>query len=116
MAAAIAGRSAPTAVAANHTARSWYRWDGDALILQLRIQPGARRDEFAGPYGEHQYRLRIAAPALEGRANLQLRRFLAKRFGVATSGVAIVGGEHGRDKVIRITRPSRSPLAEIGVA
>jgi uncharacterized protein len=115
MAAADAGRGAANAAATTQTACSWYRWDGDALILQVRVQPGASRDEFAGPYGEHQYRLRIAAPPLEGRANLQLRRFLAKTFGVAKSGVAIVGGKHGRDKVIRISRPSRAPLAEIGV-
>ena len=115
MAAAVAGRGAPSAAAANQSTCSWYRWDGDALILHLRIQPGASRDEFAGPYGEHQYRLRIAAAPLEGKANLQLRRFLAKRFGVAKSGVAIVGGKHGRDKVVRISRPGRAALAEIGV-
>lgn len=114
MAATGVTRGASTAAAANQTGHSWYRWDGDTLVLHARTQPGASRDEFAGPYGEHQYRLRIAAPALDGRANLQLRRFLARAFGVSKSGVAIVGGKHGRDKVIRISRPSKAPLAEIG--
>ena len=43
-----------------------YRWDGDALLLQLRVQPKAKSDEFAGLYGDERYKVRISAPPMVG--------------------------------------------------
>lgn len=92
---------------------SWYRWQGETLILHLRIQPKASSNAFAGPYGEEQYRVRITAPPVDGKANRQLTAFLAKQFGVARSAVVLVSGESARDKQFRIESPSRLPIAEI---
>ncbi len=88
----------------------WYRWDGDDLVLTLKVQPRASRDEFAGPHGER-LRVRITAPPVDGRANAHLLRFLAAAFGVPTAGVRLEHGETGRDKVVRIVRPRRFPPA-----
>jgi uncharacterized protein len=92
---------------------AWYRWEGDSLILHLRVQPKARADEFAGVFGESQYRIRITAPPVDGKANRHLAAFLAKQFGVSKRAVVLVSGEGSRDKVVRITSPSRLPLPEI---
>ncbi|HBH36254.1 MAG TPA: YggU family protein [Gammaproteobacteria bacterium] len=92
---------------------SWYQWDGGDLTLYLRIQPRASRDEFAGPYGDRQYRIRITAPPVDGKANQHLMRFLAKAFGVAKSRVELLSGGSGRDKVVRIPRPVKFPIPEI---
>jgi uncharacterized protein (TIGR00251 family) len=54
----------------------WLREDGDALVLALHVQPGARRTEVAGIHGDA-LKLRLAAPAMEGKANGALRAFLA---------------------------------------
>lgn len=91
---------------------SWYRWDGEDLILELHVQPGARREALAG---EHSGRLkvRIQAPPVEGRANRGLIRFLAGLFGVAPRDVRLLRGESGRDKRLCIHRPATLP-AEIG--
>ena len=86
----------------------WYRWDGDDLVLTLKVQPRASRDEFAGPHGE-QLRVRITAPPVDGRANAHLMRFLAAAFGVPPAGVRLERGETGRDKVVRVMRPQRFP-------
>jgi uncharacterized protein (TIGR00251 family) len=87
---------------------AWYRWQGEDLLLTLRIQPRASRDEIAGPYGEA-LKVRITAPPVDGKANAHLLRFLAELFGVSPSSVELISGETGRDKRVKITRPQRLP-------
>ena len=43
-------------------------------------------------------RIRLQAPAVEGKANVELQRFLAVVFGVRRSAITILRGEHARDK------------------
>lgn len=90
-------------------AEDWYRWDGDDLLLQLRVQPRAARDQFVGPHGDH-YKLRITAPPVEGKANTHLIRFLAKAFGVGRSQVTLVTGESSKNKGFRIEKPAKYPI------
>src|SRR5207253_1948667 len=52
----------------------------------------------------------LAAPPVEGRANAAVGALLAAALGVAASAVRVVHGEHGRDKLVRVTGLS---LAEI---
>ncbi len=83
-------------------------WDGDDLILDLRIQPRASRDEIAGWQGDR-IKVRITAPPVDGKANAHLIAFLAKACGVAKSKVQLISGETGRDKRVRIATPHRVP-------
>lgn len=85
-----------------------YRWDGADLILQVRARPRAGRDEWAG-LREGRFEVRIAAPPVDGQANAHLREFLADRFGVAKSQLALLAGETSRDKRWRIAAPKRLP-------
>ena len=86
----------------------WYRWDAGDLLLSVRVQPRAKRDELLGPAGDH-LRVRITAPPVEGKANEHLRGFLADLFGVLRSQVILVAGERGRIKRIRIRNPAKLP-------
>lgn len=90
----------------------WYRWEGDDLLLSLRIQPRASKDELVGPHGDH-YKVRITAPPVEGKANDLLVKFLAKSFGVSRSQVTLVSGENARNKRVCITKPSKTPISLI---
>lgn len=83
-------------------------WDGTDLILRVRVQPRASRDEWLG-LEENRFRVRITAPPVEGRANAHLRAFLAELFDVAKSQVCLLAGETGRDKRWRIVAPRRLP-------
>lgn len=87
---------------------AWCRREGEDLVLALRVQPRAARDELAGPHGDR-LRVRITAPPVDGRANAHLLRFLADCFGVPTASVRLERGETGRDKQVRIRRPGRIP-------
>ena len=86
----------------------WYQWLDDDLLLAVRVQPRASRDEIVGPLGE-QLKVRITAPPVDGKANAHLCKYLAKAFGVARSAVSLESGETGRDKRLRIRSPQKLP-------
>jgi uncharacterized protein (TIGR00251 family) len=88
---------------------SWYRWEGDDLLLSLRVQPRSRRDEFVAPHSDH-YKVRITAPPVEGKANDHLIRFLSKSFGVKRSQVILEMGQTARNKLVRIQHPGKLPI------
>jgi uncharacterized protein (TIGR00251 family) len=88
---------------------SWYRWEGDALLLSLRVQPRSKQDQFVEPHGDH-YKARITAPPVEGKANEHLIKFLAKSFGVKRSQVSMQTGQTSRNKLFRIESPTKFPI------
>jgi uncharacterized protein (TIGR00251 family) len=85
-----------------------WRRDGDDLLLELHVQPGAKRNELAGWHGAA-LRVRVAAPAVDGRANLTLLAYLAEQFGVPKRQVTIEKGATGRRKRVRVASPTRLP-------
>ncbi len=87
---------------------TWYQWQGADLILDCRLQPKASSDDIVGDLGD-ELKIRITAPPVDGKANAHLIKFLAKRFGVSKSRVAIEKGELGRSKRIRIQSPTKIP-------
>lgn len=78
------------------------RLEGDVLLLQVHAQPGAKQSAFAGLHGDA-LKIRVAAPAQDGRANDELRRFLAKEFALPLSAVVLQSGESARHKRLRIS-------------
>ena len=80
------------------------------VVLALHVQPGAKRSEFAGTYADA-LRVRLAAPAVDGKANAELIRFLAEQFGVAQRNVVLVRGATSRDKVVHVIAPSKVPAS-----
>ncbi len=86
----------------------WYRWDGPDLILQVRLQPRARRNEIAG-VGGNRLKIRLTAPPVESKANAHLTALLAQWFGIPKSNVQLLHGHRGRNKVLRLQRPRRVP-------
>ena len=71
------------------------------MILDLHVQPGASRTEFAGRHGER-IKLRLAARALDGKANAALVEFLAAYYGVPKRNVRIEAGLKSRRKRVVI--------------
>jgi len=93
----------------------WYRRDADGgYTLLVHAQPGARRTEVAGLHGER-VKVRVAAPALEDRANEALVQFLAERFGVARRDVRLVSGERSREKRFEIRGAGMAPPQALGL-
>lgn len=77
---------------------SWHRRDADgSIVLAVHAQPGAKRTEIAGLHGDA-LKIRVAAPALEDRANDALIEFLAERFQVPKRNVTLLAGQKSREK------------------
>ncbi len=73
-----------------------------ACTLELKTIPNAPRDEIAGWLGDA-LKVKVHAPALEGRANDALLEFLADKLGIHRRDVTLVRGDKSRHKVVRIT-------------
>lgn len=71
------------------------------MILEVHVQPGARRSEFAGRHGER-IKIRLAARAMDNKANEALVEFLAEHYGVRKSSVRIAAGLKSREKRVVI--------------
>ncbi len=69
--------------------------------LNVRVLPNSRVD--AGVVGiddENTYRIRLRAPAVDGKANRALVAFLSEALGISKSAVRIVRGGKTRIKLI----------------
>lgn len=87
---------------------SWFRLDGVDTIISVHAQPGAKRTEVQGLHGDA-LKIRVAAPPVEGQANAELQRFLAKAFAVRQRDVSLCSGELSRGKQFRITGTTVDP-------
>lgn len=88
----------------------WVRTAADGVELILRVVPRASRDGVAGAMGDA-LKIRLRAPPVEGKANQALIAFLADRLGVSKRAVAIVCGETGRAKRVRVAGISAAAAA-----
>ena len=71
------------------------------IVLELHVQPGASRTEFAGKHGER-LKVRLREKATDGKANDALIEFLAAYYRVAKRDVRIVSGLKSRQKRVVI--------------
>lgn len=69
--------------------------------LAIKVIPNAPRNEVAGWLGDA-LKVKVHAPALEGRANDELCEFLAETLGLPKRAITLVQGEKSRQKVIAI--------------
>ena len=93
----------------------WFRLDAEGIVtLRVHAQPGARRSEVAGLHGTA-VKIRVAAPALEDRANGALVAFLAEKFGVPRRDVRLVSGDRSREKRFEIRGSRLAPAEALGL-
>jgi uncharacterized protein (TIGR00251 family) len=69
--------------------------------LRLRVSPGAARAEIVGRYGEG-WKVRVAAPPEDGRANDAVLHLLAGALAVPRTALTLVSGHSGRDKIVEL--------------
>jgi len=87
---------------------SWYQSGGDGVAIHVHAQPGAKRTEVAGLYGDC-VKVRLASPPVDGKANECLIEFLARRLGVKRSQVTIVRGMSSRRKHVFVAAAGLRP-------
>ena len=82
------------------------------VVLSVHAQPGARRTEVVGRHGEA-VKIRVAAPAVEGRANEALIAFVADEFGLRKSAVTVRSGGSSRHKRLRLDGIDPTTAAQV---
>ncbi len=89
---------------------SFARDGAGGAVLELLVQPRASRSRVVG---EHDGRLKIqlAAPPVDGEANAALLVFLADALRVKRADLALLAGETGRRKRVRIAGLSAAAAA-----
>ena len=69
--------------------------------VAVKVHPRAKRSAVAGRFGEA-WKVDLAAPPVDGKANDECVRFFAELAGVPRSRVHIVSGATSRNKVVEI--------------
>lgn len=81
----------------------------DGCTLQIRVHPGARRNDVAGLHAGA-VKISITTPPTDGRANEALVEFIANLLRIPRARIALVSGATGRSKLLRITGKSAAEV------
>ncbi|MGC3991265.1 MAG: DUF167 domain-containing protein [Chthoniobacteraceae bacterium] len=79
--------------------------------LSLQITANARRNEIVGWLGDR-LKVKVHAPAVDGKANRELLEFLAETLGVKPGDLEITHGAHAKSKTIRVQSLDEKILRE----
>lgn len=92
----------------------WLRHDPvrRTLLLTLHIQPGARTSGVAGLHGDA-LKIRVAAPAVENKANAALLAYLKSQLGLPAGALELRQGPTSRRKLVAITGADDAVLARV---
>jgi hypothetical protein len=77
--------------------------------ITVRAHPRARRSAITGRFGDA-WKLDLAAPPVDGKANEECVRFFAELAGVTRSRVRVVTGATGRLKIVDIEGMAQAEL------
>ena len=73
-----------------------------AVTFAVRVQPRASQTAIVGAL-DGALKLRLAAPPVDGAANEELIRWLAKFFDVPRAAVELLSGATAKQKLIRVS-------------
>ena len=71
------------------------------LYIKVKVIPKSPKNEITDIMADGTYKIRVAAPPTDGKANTELLKFLKKSFGL--SDATIISGQTDRVKLIKLT-------------
>jgi uncharacterized protein YggU (UPF0235/DUF167 family) len=80
--------------------------------ITVKAHPRARRSAISGRFGEA-WKLDLAAPPVDGKANDECVRYFAELAGVPRSRVRVLAGATGRLKVVDIEGVAQAELERL---
>jgi len=87
---------------------SFYKFDGDDLVLNVLGTPGAKQDKILSARG-NQLKISVKAAPEQGKATEYMIKFLTKVFGVKKSDIVLLYGQTTLSKQFRIKSPKKLP-------
>lgn len=85
---------------------------GNCVNFAVRVQPRASQSGIAGEL-DGALKVRLAAPPVDGKANQELVRLLARLFDLSRHQIAIISGETSKNKLVRVSGISADRCAAI---
>jgi len=70
-------------------------------ILRFHVVPNAKTEQAVGAHGDA-IKVKLRAPAVEGKANAALLDFLAAQLEISKHAIVLERGKKSREKLIRI--------------
>lgn len=89
-----------------------YQNSGSSLIFSVRVIPRSSKTEIVGEH-DGALKVKLRSPPVEGAANAEIVKMMAKSFGVARSAVSIISGETSRNKRVRVEGGTVKRLKEL---
>lgn len=83
----------------------------DSIIFTVRVVPRASKSEIVGEL-DGALKVRISSPPVDGAANAELIKLLAKTFDVSKSAVEIIGGQTSKRKQVKILNLSKANILQ----
>jgi hypothetical protein len=77
------------------------REQADGVLLSIKLQPRASRNEISEPLGE-ELKIKVTAPPVDSAANEALIKLLAEKLGCSKSNVKLIRGQTARHKTLKI--------------
>ena len=87
---------------------AWYTQAHDIITLKTYIQPGAKHNAIMGLHNDA-LKIRLTTPAIEGRANSALLKYIAELFEVSRANITLKRGDTSRYKTIEIHHSRINP-------
>jgi uncharacterized protein (TIGR00251 family) len=80
---------------------SYLRVHADGVLLAVKLQPRAAKDEIGGPLGD-ELRIKVTAPPVDSAANEALVRLLATTLDCGRNRIELIRGQTSRHKLVRL--------------
>lgn len=74
-----------------------------STTFYVRVRSGMSKTCVQSIMDDESIKIHVGAKAINGRANAELKRYLAEEFGVSKENVKMLSGATSRVKLIRIT-------------
>ena len=83
-----------------------------SLSFTIRVIPRSSKSEIVGEY-DGALKIKLNSLPVDGAANAELIKLLAKEFGVSKSQVEILSGQTSKLKQVKISGASKNALPDI---
>lgn len=95
------------------TTYDWLRKDSKGTwLIDVWAQPGAKNSEIVGVL-DGCLKIRLAAPAVENKANQELLAFVARKLGLKASRLTLAKGEKNRRKTVAVADIAESAFSAL---
>jgi hypothetical protein len=82
------------------------------LTFSVRVIPRSSRSEIVGEF-DGSLKVKLNSPPVDGAANAELIKLLAKEFGVSKAQIEIVSGHAAKSKQVKISGANANVLTDI---